>query len=194
MIDLKSFGYPIPHIPKQPMILDTSFWSKACAFNFDPYLWVIYEEPIWITQGVWNEIVTAESRRERIYPDALRMIQCVHSKLIQVFPGYFPVVPNHSGLVDAEVIGLALYIRSTLLIDDLKAYQIAKSLGVKVVTSPNFIALLAGLNLITPKKGLSILHSLQNVTAAELIRPAQEFLESLSRLQEEAAPADETKD
>ena len=56
---------------RQEAVLDTSFWSLVCRVSLVPYLWTIWQVPLWMPPQVIQEIGRGS------YPDQTALVQAL---------------------------------------------------------------------------------------------------------------------
>lgn len=162
---------------KRGASLDTSFWVIACRIGVVQYLFDFYE--VHYCPAVRNEIVKGDpARPSLIFPQAKMFdIFLEDGRLKEAEPRQRLTV---FGAGEAGAIALARERGWDLLINDFRPYHFARSLGVKVVSVPEFCLLLVAAGLITPPAAHGYLDRLRATTSRSLLDLARESLDRLT--------------
>src|SRR5207253_6855659 len=118
--------------------VDTSFWTLGFKVGLLGYAMKGYH--IMVPRQVDDEIRTPDHRYPpRLYADTALFEQVRELLLDPPDPAPPPI--DRLGAGEAAAIPLALHLRATLLINERRASQYARSLGIGVVTTPGMIVL-----------------------------------------------------
>lgn len=146
--------------------LDTSFWTSATRIGIAPYLFSFFQ--VYYCQAVADEIIATDPMITKlIYPQAMlfRVFQ-EDGRVLKKEPTK-PI--NLYGIGEANAIALALEQEWTLLINDVRPYNYAKSLGITVYSVPDFCLLLYASGKVSYRAFQTNLQKITPVTSPQLI-------------------------
>lgn len=156
---------------KRGAALDTSFYVHCFFADLISYLFDDYE--VYATEGVIAEATPALPDFPSVVLPNVKMFHLLQQlgAIKQQQPTRVPALPYGQG--ESEAIDLALEQRYVLLIDDYEPLQYARTLGITVVTTADFVASLNRKRVITRGMALGWLGRLRNELRDELVDAAQ---------------------
>ena len=167
---------------KRNAVLDTSFWSIGYRAEIVAYLFDFLD--IWVPSVVETEITAINPDFPRMeYPDA---------KLYQIFKSnqLFRIADPASSLAffgrgEAAAISLSMEKNYILLLNDKRPCQYARSIGLKTVTVPSFIAFLYSQEKTHYGGAKSKLSKIIGYISQNLIVEGEEIIEKIARIRGE---------
>jgi predicted nucleic acid-binding protein len=158
-------------------VLDTSFWTVGFKVGLLGYAMRAYS--IVVPRAVEVEIRASDVRYpRRVYPDTALFDQINH--LFEAPPEPEPAPLDRFGAGEAAAIALSQSIDSVLLINDRRPADLARNLGVAVVTCPGMIVVARSQELIPAHVAQAMLRMCsQHGTSPLLIDEASRLLAAL---------------
>lgn len=158
-------------------VLDTSFWTAAyraeVAANSLDYFAIV------VPSAVEREILAPQAdapRREYPYATLFRQLR-TH---MQGPPLAAPPPSTRFGAGEAEAITVAEHLGATLLINERRAEDFARSCGIGVLTVPAFIVVLRIADVISDRAARRKLETIEAITAPASVAAAASALYSLT--------------
>ena len=139
-------------------VLDTSFWSLVCRVPLAPYLWIIWQVPLWMPPQVIQEIGTGS------YPDQTALAQALVVGSIMERRPLHLLNQQFAGHGEQEVFAVAVERAAVALINDGSAHDYARgTLELTVLSVPEFLVNLMRTQWITVTQATAVWHDLNNL-------------------------------